>query len=234
MISIHSGRLVLVAAGVFLTVFVLSKLIFGWSASFAFVICLSVLLAVLAIIFVRRRELTSGLSRFWAYPLIVVAWAACVSIGLWNQPYLGANVCPRQGLMWEADFLEVLRPKIHGILAQSAAREGTQSQLAERLATVDSGIDVFKQCLSLRGREYCRYAGPHPGGNVTQGRTVSGPNSISLKDEYKYRLVVPEAPVGLAILPFDVGGARFVFMPKDKSYESHIGLSMCELGCFCN
>lgn len=136
--------------------------------------------------------------------------------------------------MWESDFLEVLRPKIHGILAQSAAREGTQSQLAAKLVMVDSAIELFKACLSQRGREYCRYAGPHPGGNVTQGRTISGPNSISQKEEHKYRMVVEDAPAGLAILPVDAGGTQFVFMPKNESYELHMTFPMCELGCFCN
>lgn len=135
--------------------------------------------------------------------------------------------------MWESDFLEVLRPKIHRILAQSAAREGTEPQLGAKLAMVDSAIDAFKECLSQRGREYCRYAGPHPGGNVTQGRTTSGPNSISLKDEHKYRMVIKDAPAGLAILPVDAGGVQFVFMPKNESYESHITFPMCELGCLC-
>lgn len=223
----------LIAAAIAAALLFVSKSMFGWALSFTSVLLGSVLVAAAIGVAVRRWQQRTARNGIWPYPLIVVGWIVGLSVGLWNQPYLGANVCPRQGLMWESDFLEVLRPKIHSILAQSAAREGTQSQLAAKLVMVDSAIDVFKECLSLRGREYCRYAGPHPGGNVTQGRTISGPNSISFKDEHKYRLVVKDAPVGLAILPVDSGGTQFVFMPKNESYESHITFSMCELGCLC-
>ena len=178
----------------------------------------------------RRRRWLIPFARVFGFVLFIGVW--------WTQPHLGANVCPLKGFMWDADFVEEVRPTIHRNISKRSVQQGgglpDGVTVAQFVAVADEAVDLLKQCVAERGVDYCRYAGSDPNGTMMDAYTIDGPNDIAPKDRYKYRYLKAGLDHDSSIVQADAGGSWFTIRVWRFGRPFGLGGKLCYLGCWCN
>lgn len=179
-----------------------------------------------------RRRLRGLATFFCAYGfmLFIATW--------YTQPYFGANVCPKEGFMWNTDFVEQIRPMIHRNIRTHSVQQPDWLPdgvtVAQFTAVADQAADLLKQCVAERGPSYCRYAGSDPKGVMMDAYTSGGPNDIAPEDRVTYRYIKAGLDYDISIVQEDAGDNWFRIQTSRFGKPLSTGGKICSLGCWCN
>jgi hypothetical protein len=178
----------------------------------------------------RYRRWLIPFPRSLGFMLFIGVW--------WTQPHFGANLCPKEGFMWNTDFVEQIRPMIHRKIRQRVVAQADWLPdgvtVAQFTAVADQAADLLKQCVAERGVNYCRYAGPDPNGTMMDAYTIDGPNNIAPEDRYKYRYIKTGLDYDISMVPEDAGGSWIRVRTSRFGKPLDTGGKICDLGCWCN